>query len=69
MNQASLFGLVVLTTDETAAELGKHRATVVRWVGAGRITPLRQLPGPLGGYLFTLEEVDRVRNSLAAAAA
>lgn len=51
---------VPLVTEEAGAEWGASRATVCRWVRDGHVTPLRRLPGR-GGYLFSQDEVERVR--------
>ena len=53
----------VLTTAETAETLGKSKQTIARWVDEGTITPLKRLPGAHGSYLFSAEEVERVRST------
>lgn len=58
-----LTGEDVLTTAEAARELGKSKQTIARWVTDGTITPLKRLPGQHGSYLFSSEEVDRLRRS------
>jgi len=45
---------------EACRLLGVSRATLVRSVHAGKITPAQQLPGQSGAYLFTRAEVERV---------
>jgi predicted site-specific integrase-resolvase len=44
---------------EASEELGVSRATLSRWIDAGRITPIRKLPGLAGGYIFHRAEVRR----------
>lgn len=41
-----------LTSHEAAERLNINRSTLTRWVLAGDVTPLRQLPGARGAYLF-----------------
>lgn len=42
----------LLTAKEKAAELGVSRATLTRWVQAGKITPAYKADGPTGVMLF-----------------
>lgn len=42
----------LLTAKEKAAELGVSRATLTRWVQAGKITPAYKAEGPTGVMLF-----------------
>lgn len=51
-----------LASIEVCAELGIDRSTLSRWVAAGRITPSYRLPGPKGAFLFSRDEVERVRD-------
>lgn len=51
-----------LSTVEVCKELGGiDRSTLSRWVKAGRIHPLRQMPGQTGAFLFDAAEVARVK--------
>lgn len=51
-----------LSTVEVCEELGGiDRSTLSRWVKAGRIRPLRQMPGQTGAFLFDAAEVARVK--------
>lgn len=53
-----------LSTVEVCKELGGiDRSTLSRWVKAGRIHPLRQMPGQTGAFLFDAAEVARVKAS------
>lgn len=63
MRQPALIELAPLTTEEAAREIGVSGPTVARWVAAGHITPLRQLPGRNGTYLFTPAEVARAKQA------
>lgn len=47
-----------MTTAEVAAELGRSVKTITRWVAAGRLTPVKVLPGYRGGFLFDRSDVD-----------
>jgi predicted site-specific integrase-resolvase len=51
----------LLTSVQTAERLGIDRATLTRWVQAGRITPVMKLPGIRGPALFDPADVERVR--------
>lgn len=42
----------LITAKEKAAELGVSRATLTRWVQAGKITPAYKADGPTGVMLF-----------------
>lgn len=42
----------LITAKEKAAELGVSRATLTRWVQAGKITPAYKAEGPTGVMLF-----------------
>lgn len=51
----------IVNTAEACALLGGiDRSTLKRWVDAGRVTPVRKLPGETGGYLFHRAEIDRL---------
>lgn len=49
---------------EVATRLGIDRATLSRWVRAGKITPVYQLPSSTGNgaMLFDPADVDRLGN-------
>lgn len=47
----------LIGSDEASELLGVHRATFLRWVADGRITPRHQLPGTNGAKLFSRAEV------------
>jgi predicted site-specific integrase-resolvase len=55
MQRDSLIG-----SDDAAKILRVHRATFLRWLAAGLITPVTQLPGPNGAYLFERADVERL---------
>lgn len=46
---------------EACERIGIDRSTLTRWVQLGRITYAQKMPGPRGVYLFTDEEIERVR--------
>ncbi|HPU40182.1 MAG TPA: helix-turn-helix domain-containing protein [Microthrixaceae bacterium] len=50
----------LLGTVEAAEVIGCERSTLSRWITAGRIAPLKKLPGRNGAVLFSRAEVDRV---------
>jgi excisionase family DNA binding protein len=45
---------------EACQILGIHGSTLGRWVKAGRITPVTQLPGTNGAMLFARADVERL---------
>ena len=47
-----------LTTTEVAERLGIARQTVVQRVHNGKLTPIGQLPGRNGTFLFDAEQID-----------
>jgi predicted site-specific integrase-resolvase len=52
---------------DAADLLGVDPATVVRWVHAGRVTPITKAPGKTGAWLFSRAEIARLaRDRLAA---
>jgi excisionase family DNA binding protein len=58
----------LLTSSEAVEHLNIDRSTLTRWVASGRIEPAHKGPGRTGGYVFTADEVDRVRTETRAAA-
>lgn len=42
----------LLTTAQVARELGRDRSTILRWVQAGKLTPIHTLPTAKGSHLF-----------------
>lgn len=50
-----------LTSAQVCSEFGCNRSTLTRWVDSGFITAAHQLPGSTGAFLFTAEEVARVK--------
>ena len=50
----------LITTGEAADRVGVNRATIVRWVRAGKLRPARTLPGR-GGHLFRVADLDALR--------
>lgn len=55
-------------SDEARKILGVHRATLLRWVADGVITPVHEFPGPRGAKLYRLADVEKLRDAKAAAA-
>lgn len=51
----------LLTTREAAELLGVGRQTVVRWVDEGHAQPTKRMAGPNGSYVFTADEIERLR--------
>lgn len=47
-----------MTTTEVASRLGIARQTVVQRVRTGKLTPIGQLPGRNGAYLFDAEQIE-----------
>ena len=47
-----------LTLIENAAEIGKSRRTVQRWLREGQIQSDMKLPGPTGPHLFRADRAD-----------
>ena len=60
MTDAALTDLV--GSDEASRICGVHRATFLRWAEAGDITPVHQLPGGNGAYLFRRADVEQLRD-------
>lgn len=58
--------LDLLTSAAVCKELHIDRSTLSRWVAAERIRPVTKLPGLRGAFLFTLDEVERVKIEVAA---
>lgn len=58
----------IIGTAEACAILGKHAATLGRWIDSGRIQPATKLPGRNGAWLFWRTEVEQLRDELAAEA-
>lgn len=56
-----------LTTAEACEILAKDRATITRWVEAGKLTPAHKLPGRTGAFLFSRADVEKLAAELAAA--
>lgn len=54
------------TVAQAAAVLGVDRATVRRWVEAGRLSSLAKLPGRTGAYLLDPAEVQALAQKRAA---
>lgn len=48
---------LLLTTNEACERLYVSRSTLTRWVKAGRLRPVRKLPGRTGSFLFRLADV------------
>lgn len=51
------------TAAEAAHLLNVNRATVTRWIQAGRLTPITKLPGLRGAYLLNTDEVHALANT------
>lgn len=47
----------LIGSTEAAEILGVNKATLVRWVAKGRVTPVQQLPGANGAYLFSRPQI------------
>lgn len=47
-----------LGTTEVSRRLRIARRTVLNMIADGRLEPVAKVAGPLGGYLFTEEQVD-----------
>lgn len=52
----------LLTTAQVAREVGRDRSTIVRWVQAGKLTPVHTLPTTKGAHLFNAEDIEALRN-------
>lgn len=50
----------LLTSAEVCATLGVHRATLSRWVAAGKLRPAFKLNGERGAFLFRPADVARL---------
>lgn len=46
----------MMTAKQKAEQLGVSRATLTRWVQAGKLTPAYKADGTRGVMLFTFEE-------------
>ena len=55
-----------MTTAEVADALQVHRKTVLRYVAARRLTPIRKLPGTTGTFLFRRQDVEALAAKAAA---
>lgn len=51
----------LLGTAEVVVELDIDRSTLTRWVDRGVAKPQTKLPGKNGAYVFTRNEVERLR--------
>lgn len=49
-----------ITIAEAVAIAGRDRSTIIRWIGTGKLTPVRKLPGRTGTYLLNRSEVERI---------
>lgn len=49
-----------ITIAEAVAIAGRDRSTIIRWIGSGKLTPTRKLPGRTGTYLLDRSEVERI---------
>jgi len=48
----------LLTTSEVAHRFNVSSSAVAKWVAAGKLTPVRKLPGVRGPMLFESADVD-----------
>ena len=49
---------------EAAELLGIDRATISRWVAAGRLTPAGKIPGLTGARMFHRKDVEALRERI-----
>ncbi len=63
MRNDSLIG-----SDEASKILGVHRATFLRWVSEGLITPVHETAGIRGAKVFRLADVERLASDKEATA-
>lgn len=56
----------LLTSAAVCEELHIDRSTLSRWVSSDRIVPATKLPGIRGAFLFTRDEVERLKAEVAA---
>jgi predicted site-specific integrase-resolvase len=56
----------LLGTTEAARIIDVDKATLTRWVAAGRVEAAVKLPKKNGAYLFTRSEVQRMADEVAA---
>lgn len=56
-----------LTSATVCSWLEIDRSTLVRWVRAGRITPVFKFPTTNGAYLFSRGDVEQLRQQRTAA--
>lgn len=56
----------LLTSAAVCEELHIDRSTLSRWVASGRIAPATKLPGIRGAFLFTADEIERLKTEDAA---
>lgn len=54
----------LLTSGQVCGNLNIDRSTLSRWVATDRITPAFKMPGLRGAFLFSPDEVARVRQQL-----
>lgn len=52
---------------EAAALLKKDRSAVSRLVGAGKLTPVKKMPGPRGAYVFKRADIEALAGKESAA--
>lgn len=45
-------GRELVTVAEAARIIGTDRSTIIRWITAGRLTPVGKLPGRTGSWLL-----------------
>lgn len=48
------------TTAEAAEALGVSVKTITRWVGSGKLTPVKRLPGKRGAMLFAGADIEAI---------
>lgn len=49
-----------MTTAEAAEALDVSVKTVTRWVAAGKLTPIKRLPGKRGALIFAASDVEAI---------
>jgi predicted site-specific integrase-resolvase len=60
----------VVGSNEATQILGlTDKSTISRYVAAGKLTPVMQLPGKRGAFIFNRADVERLRDERAAEAA
>lgn len=50
----------LMGAEEAADVLGVHRATVLRWVAAGKLSVIHRGRGPNGAVVLSRREVERI---------